>query len=240
MPRSDPVSRLLYRVKTHEANCGAMVKRMRDVQVTVGDANLKPNTAQKGIDWMYVGGKVQRAESKMINGTTYTDLREPSLPRRKIESNFFLTINTNMSFEGKEEEGIAALRKTIAALRDPSELCLALKFGPVDEHYAEDKYADVITKVDWKGEVEFGPTLRRLHAHVWVTIEHISQIQMNSNMLQHRARELFNKFITQLVPDGSMRIKKLPYVHVKLLPQSNWATIMRQYIHKAMTPASTL
>jgi len=30
-------------------------------------------------------------------------------------------------------------------------------------------------------------------------------------------------------------IRKLPYVHVKLLPQSDWATIMRQYIHKAMT-----
>ena len=71
-----------------------MVKRERPVQVTVADANLRPKTPKKGVDWMYVGGKVQRAESVMINGTKYTDPREPSLPRRKIESNFFITINT--------------------------------------------------------------------------------------------------------------------------------------------------
>ena len=118
---------------------------------SVHDANLRPKTPKKGVEWMYVGGKVQRAESVMINGTRYTDPREPSLPRRKIESNFFITINTNMSFEGAEEEGIIALRKTLVALRDPKELCLALKFGPVDPaNYGDDKYADVISKVDWK------------------------------------------------------------------------------------------
>lgn len=210
-----------------------MVKRERPVQVTVGDANLRPKTPKKGVDWMYVGGKVQRAESVMINGTKYTDPREPSLPRRKIESNFFITINTNMTFEGAEEEGIIALRKTLVALRDPKELCLALKFGPVDPaNYGEDKYADVISKVDWKGEVEFGPSLSRLHAHIWVTFDHFSQIQMNSNMMQHRVKTLFNTFMT----NPNFKIKRLPYVHVKLLPQSDWATVMRQYIHKAMTP----
>lgn len=45
-----------------------MVKRERPVQVTVGDANLRPKTPKKGVEWMYVGGKVQRAESVMING----------------------------------------------------------------------------------------------------------------------------------------------------------------------------
>ena len=55
---------------------------------------------------------------------------------------------------------------------------------------------------------------------------------MNSNMMQHRVKTLFNTFMA----NPNFKIKKLPYVHVKLLPQSDWATVMRQYIHKAMTP----
>jgi hypothetical protein len=30
------------------------------------------------------------------------------------------------------------------------------------------------------------------------------------------------------------KITRQPYVHVKLLPQSNWTDVMRQYIHKGM------
>ena len=236
MPRTDPVSRLLYRLNTRTAgSCSTMVKRERPVQVTVGDANLRPKTPKKGVDWMYVGGKVQRAESVMINGTKYTDPREPSLPRRKIESNFFLTINTNLSPDPEHEDDcVFALRKTLEQLRKPATLCSILKFGPVDAvPYASDKYADVIESVEWKGECEFGPSLGRLHAHVWVTFNHYSQIQFNSSMLQHKAREFYNEHVKTLPKE--CHIRKLPYVHVKLLPQSDWATIMRQYIHKAMT-----
>ena len=41
-----------------------------------------------------------------------------------------------------------ALRETIKELRHTQNLCQILKFGPVDAAYAEDKYADVIDKVD--------------------------------------------------------------------------------------------
>ena len=30
---------------------------------------------------------------------------------------------------------------------------------------------------------------------------------------------------------------EFPYVHVKLLPQSDWTDVMRQYIHKGMAAA---
>ena len=215
-----------------------MVKRERpiDTRVTVADAKLKPTSAKKSLHWQYVGGKIKRAPSTMINGTHYSDPREGSdVPRRKIESNFFLTINTNLSPDPEHEDDcVFALRKTLEQLRKPATLCSILKFGPVDAvPYASDKYADVIESVEWKGECEFGPSLGRLHAHVWVTFNHYSQIQFNSSMLQHKAREFYNEHVKTLPKE--CHIRKLPYVHVKLLPQSDWATIMRQYIHKAMT-----
>tara|TARA_Y100001937_G_scaffold46133_1_gene64809 strand:+ start:107 stop:769 length:663 start_codon:yes stop_codon:yes gene_type:complete len=219
-----------------------MVKRVRqgDVQVTVADAGVKATSAKKSLNWQYVGGKIIRAPGKKLglSGIEYVDPREPTLPRRKIESNFFLTINTNLSPPDEHEETcVHALRETIKELRHTQNLCQILKFGPVDAAYAEDKYADVIDKVDWKGEVEFGPTLHRLHAHIWVTFTHYSQIQVNSNMLQWISRRLYNSKLPANLQkkDSGCSITRLPYVHVKLLPQSDWATIMRQYIHKAMT-----
>ena len=79
--------------------------------------------------------------------------------------------------------------------------------------------------------------VHRLHAHIWVTFTHYSQIQVNSNMLQWISRRLYNSKLPANLQkkDSGCSITRLPYVHVKLLPQSDWATIMRQYIHKAMT-----
>ena len=51
-----------------------------------------------------------------------------------------------------------------------------------EEHdYRLDRYTDVIESVDWKAAVETGDVLHRLHAHIWLTITHYSQVQINVN-----------------------------------------------------------
>ena len=103
-----------------------------------------------------------------------------------------------------------------------------LKFGPKHEDYRDDKYSDVIIGVDWKAATEIGPTQGKVHSHIWVTITHYSQIQINTQMLMYHSKRLYNANTL------NFKMKRQPYVHVKLLPQSNWTDVMRQYIHKGM------
>ena len=72
----------------------------------------------------------------------------------------------------------------------------------------------------------------RMHCHIWVTIHHFSQIQINYTVM----RELFNRHFNAY-PQGTTNIAPLvkrPYCQVKLLPQSDWTTVMKQYILKGM------
>ena len=55
-----------------------------------------------------------------------------------------------------------------------------------------------------------------------------SQIQINPQMLMYQSKRLYN------ANAFNFQMKRQPYVHVKLLPQSNWTDVMRQYIHKGM------
>ena len=105
-----------------------------------------------------------------------------------------------------------------------------LRFGPRDEHYARDRFEDVIADVDWQSNVEIGDQQGRVHAHVWVTIKHYSQIQIDIPMLTEEARVSFNAGL----PLGSKLRVTNPYVNVKLLPQSDFANIMRGYMQKAI------
>ena len=105
-----------------------------------------------------------------------------------------------------------------------------IKFGPKHDHYRDDKFVDVIGGIDWKAASETGPTHGKVHSHIWVTITHYSQIQINVQMLMYQSKRLYNQYVL-LKQD---KITRQPYVHVKLLPQSNWTDVMRQYIHKGM------
>ena len=77
-----------------------MVKRVRpdDVDITTESIDFKAKhsaSAKNSQSWRYAGGNIQRADSIRINGTDYPDPKDKSLPRRKQESNFFITINSN-------------------------------------------------------------------------------------------------------------------------------------------------
>ena len=166
------------------------------------------------------------------------------MPRRKQESNFFLTINSNKTPDNPENKHLVVTRMEAMLTKLANERVLAtyLKFGPKADEYKEDVYADVIHSVDWKAAVETGDVMKRVHAHVWLTITHYSQIQINVQMLMYQAKAAYNEGLREhWSNDGQkkdpLRMNRQPYVHVKLLPQGDWTSVMRQYIHKGMTAA---
>ena len=240
-PRVQQVSRLLFRNigHAHKPFTSDMVKRIHS-QPTMSTQSIDfkaPHSAKTKQAWRYAGNKVVRASSVMLGGTKYTDPKDPGQPRRKQESNFFITINSNKSPEKGDEMHTAVkhMEQMLKKISTESVLATYIMFGPKDKWYEEDKYGDVVHSVEWKSAVETGDTLKRLHAHIWLTITHYSQIQINVRMLMHQSRIAYNEGLP--FSSQHLRITAMPYVHVKLLPQSDWTDVMKQYIHKGMTAA---
>tara|TARA_Y100000004_G_scaffold157051_1_gene182474 strand:+ start:612 stop:1367 length:756 start_codon:yes stop_codon:yes gene_type:complete len=248
---STPIARLTYRLNAHtHKDCAAkaelnMVKRNRE-QFTVGDASFAPQQAKK--EWATKGKHITRAPTPFLDkrnpGVRFTDHKDPGENRRKHESNLFLTINTNKTLDAFDENYICvrALRQTLVELRKTNNMCSYLIFGPVNPHYRDDPFDAVINDIQWDANVELGDNYQRLHAHIWLTIEHYSEVQVNSKLLQFLAKETYNKLLQELASTPTEKanvaewtLTGLPYVHVKLLPQTNWTEVMRSYIHKAMT-----
>jgi len=229
-----------------------MVKRVRQeaIHISTQSVDFKaPHSAKTKQAWRYPGGNIRRAPSTRLGSAVYTDPKHPgeNLPRRKQESNFFITINSNKSPEDTEHVELAVkhMEQMLERLSDERVLATYLRFGPKDASYEGDKYTDVIHSVDWKAAVETGDVMKRVHAHIWLTITHYSQIQINVHMLMHQARQHYNAGMPFGIRVGGtdksggsfLTMDEMPYVHVKLLPQSDWTDVMRQYIHKGMTSA---
>jgi hypothetical protein len=225
-----------------------MVKRM-PTQITVESVNLtkptgdvaKPASVKEKGAWRYPGGVIQRAPSTTLGSKVYTDDKDPGEPRRKHESNFFITLNTNrkcgFDMEGRiVQEGKDACKAALDTLSKNESLCQYIKFGPKSKHYRDDKFADVIYKVEWQAAVETGENLERLHCHIWLTLHHYSQVQVNMPVMQKMFKTAYNAYGEVSGIYGSkLRCNGLPYIQVKLLPSSDWAMVMKQYIHKGMT-----
>lgn len=251
-PKVAAVSRLMYRTigHTHQKytpstpSTEGMVSRVRKARISTQSIDFKaPHSAKSKQAWRYPGSKIVRAPSTRLGSTVYVDPKHPGedLPRRKQESNFFITINTNKSPDKAEDIDIAIkhMENMLTKLADETVLATYLRFGPKDQCYEKDKYADVVHSVDWKAAVETGDVMKRVHAHVWLTVTHYSQIQINVQMLMYQARKYYNEGmpLVQLGGKSVLSMDEFPYVHVKLLPQSDWTDVMRQYIHKGMTAA---
>lgn len=213
-----------------------------------GGKNVKSAQA-----WKYPGHNILRKQETIINGRYYTDPKvdgeddrqgeapqgdASGTPRRKQESKFMITINTNRSFRGGDlrlqGQAMKATQTAVEGLSENHTLVTLLKFGPVSQHYANDKAVDVIDQVSWDGNVEVGEVFGKVHAHIIVSITHYSQIQFDSKMIQYQFMQLYNA-----VASNEIALKRLPYTQVKLLPQSNWTDIMYQYIRKGMTAEPT-
>jgi hypothetical protein len=130
--------------------------------------------------------------------------------------------------------GKQAVKEVLEELKHDRNICTMLKFGPKHESYAKDRYEDVIQSVDWNACVETGENYERLHCHIWLTVHHYSQVQVNMPVLQTMFKKLYNERIGESVFRASLVCNRRPYCQVKLLPSSDWAMVMKQYIHKAM------
>lgn len=201
----------------------------------------------------YPGGVIQRHADQIINGTTYSDPKCPGMPRKKIESNFLITLNTNRTMTGVSPVGIQcakdAMDKVLRKLSKDNHLAVYLKFGPKDDAYRDDKYQDIVSSVEWQAAVECGSLQNRLHTHIWLTVHHYSQVQVNMPMMQYMFKRFYNEELTGQLGAFSnqgeyskacIRPTSKPYIQVKLLPQSNWAMVMKQYIHKGMEAADSM
>lgn len=237
-----------------------MVARRRQPDIATERVSLRPVPAGKNVKanqaWKYPGFNIVRADSVQINGRFYTDPKEHTddyddaagkqgqpidtmagntdgTPRRKQESNFLITINPNQSY-GPTVASAAelAFKGALAHLSETNVLVRCLKFGPKDKFYLNDNARDVILPgVSWTASVEVGEVAKRMHCHIWCTIEHYSQIQINVPMMQ---REFMDGFNAHFPAPNYNRLSEPPYLQVKLLPQSNFTTVMRQYIKKGM------
>ena len=216
-----------------------------------GGRNVKKDQA-----WKYPGNTIERAGSILLNGRFYTDPKEEPFesnrqhqgrdltdtpnaplegtPRRKQETHLFITINTNHSYPDAALSTAKAIFHT-ALLDLKTNVEGYLKFGPMNAFYQNDKASDVILKpIGWEAEVETGETLRRLHCHITLNINHYSQIQVSAPLLAHKFREAFNN-----AAGGSSSpfyLSKPPYINIaKPLPQKQWeSTLLRQYMRKEL------
>jgi len=200
-----------------------------------GDVTIKKS---KEGAWRWPNGIIQRAPSTRLGTKDYFDDKDPGEARRKHESNFFITLNTNRKVAEKfmsplqAEEGKLAMKQTLEYLSEDSSICTFLKFGPKSAHYRDDVYNDVVTKVEWQAAVELGDKLSRLHAHIWLTVHHYSQVQVNMPVMQKMFKDQYNQRVAN---QKELRINGNPYIQDKLLPTSDWAMVMKQYIHEGMT-----
>lgn len=240
--RVKAVSRLLW--KGQERTCGSlagvMVKRTppkitcEGVNLTRAKGDVVKGVKETGA-WRYPGGVIQRAPSIRLGTKDYTDDKDEGQARRRHESNFLITLNTNRYVGegmpgGMAQQAKSAMVQTLDVLSQDESLCTYIKFGPKSAHYHDDKFADVITKVEWESCVETGENLQRLHCHIWLTLHHYSQVQINMPVMQKMFKDLYNA----AAPAPLRIVRGKPYIQVKLLPSSDWAMVMKQYIHKGM------
>lgn len=152
------------------------------------------------------------------------------LGRRKQESYLFITINTNKR-RFNETVDTAAMNYAIErCFREDAHAIL--RFGPKHPGvYGDDAKwpGDVIESMSAQAGVERGPRTGALHAHIWFKIVHWSQLQVDRAALQALFKESYNHMAeTKIPPRG------LPAVHIELLEQTDYGTIMAHYLSKQM------
>ena len=238
---AQPKARLLAKkpnYRTDPRDClDEMVKRVKEPTVTIGSAELN-QPIKKGQAWRYKGGVVQPHPTVRIGSKDYYDHIDTDQARRKQESNFFITLNTNRDIRtigaDATEAGKLAMKETLLNLAEDKAICTYMKFGPKHPHYKDDRYEDVITSIEWNSAVEVGEDKQRLHCHIWLTVHHYSQVQINMPMMQKAFKEAYNKHCKNFGHYESTFQRKRPYIQVKLLPSSDWAEVIKGYIHKGM------
>ena len=153
---------------------------------------------------------MERLPSTTVNGVELTDHITKGAPRRKQESSFFITVNTNKAGKTPEEtqDIIAGLQAAVPGMGGEAILATLIKFGPMNpEEYGNDKYADVVKEMAFQGRVEIGPVMMRVHAHIILKVIHYSQIHMFVGMMQEYVKTVYNKIKRSLSREGSLGLR---------------------------------
>lgn len=156
------------------------------------------------------------------------DRNGQALGRRKQQSNYFMTINTNKrKFDDLHDPAAVEHAITVCFKKNVTQM---LTFGPRHPAtYADDKkWPDaVIEAVDVKAGVEIGPVTGALHAHLYLTITHWSQLQINIPILQEMFKQAYNEKAKTRIADSAR-----PAIQISLEPQTDLGQIRAHYMTK--------
>eukprot|EP00741_Cyanophora_paradoxa_P017997 tig00021036_g17378.t1 len=120
------------------------------------------------------GRSVFILNKKNPDGSTRYDIRQAR------QSRYWVLFNTHKRLGEAREFEAAALRDSLAEVLSDAEFYKFIRFNLKEENgkYKDDTYANAIIGIRVQGGVEVGPTDGALHAHVLVTIDHISNLQV--------------------------------------------------------------
>ncbi len=186
--------------------------------------------------WRYPNNQVVRAPSLILgaSGKSYTDPKSDGeeKPRRLQESNFFITINPNKKHADVDAAHAAGVMwNVLQKLFAPDKVYKLITLGPKNaDVYGDDIYEEVIRTIETTPTVEVGDKAGRMHSHIIFEIEHFSQVQVNIPVLRALYIDEYNRLGAQF----GMKITKSVRIKVDMLPQSNWTTVSKNYVKKAM------
>ena len=209
---------------------------------TTANAPRRSNKEEQA--FLYPNNQIERAQDVYINGTKYTDPKEPEeKPRRKRESNFFLTINAN-KVDQLRTVADPAWERGMRCVEDGLLNGACITFGPKDnKHFASDLAKDVIIdKPVFHFATEVGPKNGRLHAHAIIKMKHYSNLHLNRSGIEKVFKKAYNDSLDKAARTGNylyeakirryLKIEGKPYVDFRLINSTNYNKIMHRYIYK--------
>eukprot|EP00741_Cyanophora_paradoxa_P019702 tig00021137_g19019.t1 len=120
------------------------------------------------------GRSVFILNKKNADGSTRYDIRQAR------QSRYWVLFNTHKRLGAAREFEVEAFRGSLAQVLSDAEFYKFIRFNLKEEDgkYKDDTFANAIIGIRVQGGVEVGPTDGCLHAHVLVTIDHISNLQV--------------------------------------------------------------
>lgn len=224
----------------HALPTGTMVKRNNlKPDIVAQPVRFQSGIAAKGAKaeqaWRYPNNQIVRAPTIHLgtSGRAYTDPKsDQEKPRRLQESNFFITCNPNKGFSQADVSKAAGVMwEVLKDMFSQENVFKLITLGPKNpEVYGEDLIEDVIRNVESTPTVEVGSKKNRMHSHIILEIEHFSQVQINIPIFRQLYTEAYNRFGEKV----GLKMPRGLYLKVDMLPQSNWTTVSKNYVKKAM------
>mmetsp|Transcript_28324 Transcript_28324/g.65098 ORF Transcript_28324/g.65098 Transcript_28324/m.65098 type:complete len:271 (-) Transcript_28324:59-871(-) len=158
--------------------------------------------------------------------------------RRRQQSNFFITLNTNRrTFD--EAQDPKAVQEALNACFG-KKIYDILTFGPAHpEVYGDDSLHpnEFVEKIEVRAGVERGPVTGALHCHAYVTIAHWSQIRINKLALQGLFKQAYNQAASAGL--GQIPMRALPACKIELQAQTDSGHIVAHYLSKQVNAVTS-